>query len=90
VSRDRACDLLLAEGRLSVDPSILDFNPEIDRGEMITSANGNGNGSYKRYLITESGVSPRAVPGFPATPTSSPATSTMKTACSSATNTPTR
>ncbi len=32
---------------------------------MITSANGNGNGSYKRYLITESGVSPRAVPGVP-------------------------
>ena len=27
--------------------------------------------------------------GFPATPTSSPATSTMKTACSSVTNTPT-
>src|SRR5580692_4053913 len=58
------CDLLLAEGRLSVDPAILDFNPKIDRGEMITSANanGNGHGSYKRYLITESGVSPRAVP----------------------------
>jgi 2-oxoglutarate ferredoxin oxidoreductase subunit alpha len=59
------CDLLLAEGRLSVDPSILNFNPVIDRGEMITSANGNGNGSYKRYLITESGVSPRVVPGVP-------------------------
>src|SRR6266436_5958230 len=59
------CDLLLAEGRLSVDPAILDFNPKVDRGEMITSANGNGNGSYKRYLITESGISPRAVPGVP-------------------------
>jgi 2-oxoglutarate ferredoxin oxidoreductase subunit alpha len=59
------CDLLLAEGRLSVDPEILDFNPKVDRGEMITSANGNGNGSYKRYLITDSGVSPRAVPGIP-------------------------
>jgi 2-oxoglutarate ferredoxin oxidoreductase subunit alpha len=59
------CDLLLAEGRLSVDPAILDFNPKVDRGEMITSANGNGHGSYKRYLITESGVSPRAVPGVP-------------------------
>src|SRR6202050_3592690 len=59
------CDLLLAEGRLSVDPAILNFAPEVDRGEMITSANGNGNGSYKRYLITESGVSPRAVPGVP-------------------------
>jgi 2-oxoglutarate ferredoxin oxidoreductase subunit alpha len=59
------CDLLLSEGRLSVDPSILNFNPEVDRGEMITSANGNGDGAYKRYLITESGVSPRAVPGIP-------------------------
>src|SRR5439155_8089055 len=68
------CDLLLSEGRLSVDPKELDFNPKIDRGELITSANGNGssngNGSeagsaYKRYLITPSGVSPRAVPGVP-------------------------
>ncbi len=31
------CDLLLAEGRLSVDPKILDFHPPIDRGELITS-----------------------------------------------------
>jgi 2-oxoglutarate ferredoxin oxidoreductase subunit alpha len=57
------CDLLLSEGRLSVDPAVLDFAPKIDRGELITEANGNG--VYKRYLITESGVSPRAVPGIP-------------------------
>jgi 2-oxoglutarate/2-oxoacid ferredoxin oxidoreductase subunit alpha len=57
------CDLLLSEGRLSVDPAVLDFAPEIDRGELITEANRNG--AYKRYLITESGVSPRAVPGIP-------------------------
>ena len=31
------CDLLLSEGRLSVDPEILNFNPQIDRGELITS-----------------------------------------------------
>jgi 2-oxoglutarate ferredoxin oxidoreductase subunit alpha len=59
------CDLLLSEGRLSVDPSVLDFQPPIDRGEMITSPNGHGDGSYKRYLITESGISPRAIPGVP-------------------------
>jgi len=64
------CDLLLSEGRLSVDPKDLDFNPPIDRGELITNGNGtngaNGtNGNYKRYKITESGVSPRAVPGVP-------------------------
>jgi len=62
------CDLLLSEGRLSVDPKDLDFNPTIDRGELIT---GNGaqsapaNGGYKRYQFTESGVSPRAIPGLP-------------------------
>ncbi len=59
-------DLLLSEGRLSVDPKDLDFGPHIDRGELITSGDGNGsNGAYKRYLITESGVSPRAIPGVP-------------------------
>jgi 2-oxoglutarate/2-oxoacid ferredoxin oxidoreductase subunit alpha len=68
------CDLLLSEGRLSVHPRDLDFNQVIDRGELITS-NGNGhenghrapnasaNGNYKRYQFTESGISPRAVPG---------------------------
>ncbi|HEV2462425.1 MAG TPA: 2-oxoacid:acceptor oxidoreductase subunit alpha [Acidobacteriaceae bacterium] len=58
------CDLLLSEGRLSVDPKELDFNPKIDRGELITS-NGNEHEPYKRYKITESGVSPRAIPGVP-------------------------
>jgi 2-oxoglutarate ferredoxin oxidoreductase subunit alpha len=62
------CDLLLSEGRLSVLPKDLDFSPTIDRGELIIAANGvpSGvatNGGYKRYKITESGVSPRAVPG---------------------------
>jgi 2-oxoglutarate ferredoxin oxidoreductase subunit alpha len=64
------CDLLLSEGRLSVHPKDLDFNPPIDRGELITANNGTAssaptNGSYKRYKFTESGVSPRAVPGVP-------------------------
>ncbi len=58
------CDLLLSEGRLSVDPKELDFYPEIDRGELITS-NGAEHEPYKRYKITESGVSPRAIPGVP-------------------------
>jgi 2-oxoglutarate ferredoxin oxidoreductase subunit alpha len=61
------CDLLLSEGRLSVDPKDLDFVPVIDRGELITTASSgsNGDGVYKRYKITESGISPRAVPGVP-------------------------
>jgi len=69
-------DLLISEGTCSVDPADLDFNPEIDRGELILP-NGNGNGhtdnpfggyndnSYLRYKNTESGISPRAVPGMP-------------------------
>src|SRR3989441_718683 len=61
------CDLLLSEGRLSVDPKDLDFNPVIDRGDLITTATpASGTDSdYKRYKITESGISPRAVPGVP-------------------------
>jgi 2-oxoglutarate/2-oxoacid ferredoxin oxidoreductase subunit alpha len=63
------CDLLLSEGRLSVDPKDLDFGALINRGELITDASsasgGNTNGGYKRYKMTESGVSPRAIPGVP-------------------------
>jgi 2-oxoglutarate/2-oxoacid ferredoxin oxidoreductase subunit alpha len=69
-------DLLISEGTCSVDPAELDFNAKIDRGELILP-NGNGNGgaenpfggagdnSYLRYKNTESGISPRAVPGVP-------------------------
>jgi 2-oxoglutarate ferredoxin oxidoreductase subunit alpha len=56
-------DLLLSEGRLSVDPKELNFEPVIDRGELITAPESNGNGGYKRYKITMSGISPRAIPG---------------------------
>jgi hypothetical protein len=31
---------------------------------LITTANG-ANGGYKRYLITQSGISPRAIPSVP-------------------------
>src|SRR6059036_1631469 len=90
-------DLLLSEGRASVDPKDLDFNVEIDRGELITSVSvgptsqasvgtppsaaslighsgrsphatadsSNSQNGYKRYKITESGISPRAIPGIP-------------------------
>src|SRR5437868_309356 len=76
-------DLLISEGRSSVDPDELSFVVPIDRGALI-GANGtngsnghatNGNGSnghaaeelaaYKRYEFTDSGVSPRAIPGTP-------------------------
>jgi 2-oxoglutarate ferredoxin oxidoreductase subunit alpha len=60
-------DLLLSEGHTSVDPANLDFNVPIDRGELITSNGSAGDGarSYKRYVFTESGVSPRAILGVP-------------------------
>jgi len=67
-------DLLISEGTTSIDPDDLDFKVKIDRGELILR-NGNGNGlnpssgyndkAYLRYKNTESGISPRAVPGAP-------------------------
>jgi 2-oxoglutarate ferredoxin oxidoreductase subunit alpha len=57
------CDLLLSEGRLSVAAELLDFDPKIDRGELITMNGEEMHEEYKRYKITESGVSPRAIPG---------------------------
>ena len=56
-------DLLLSEGRLSIDPKELDFAPPIDRGELITAPEASRNSGYKRYKITDSGISPRAIPG---------------------------
>ena len=67
-------DLLISEGTCSVDPADLDFNPRIDRGELILpngngqSANpfgGYGDNAYLRYRNTPNGISPRAVPGLP-------------------------
>lgn len=58
-------DLLLSEGRSSVDPADLDFNVPIDRGEVI-GLNGHippVNGEFKRFKLTKSGISPRALPG---------------------------
>ncbi|MEW6156086.1 MAG: 2-oxoacid:acceptor oxidoreductase subunit alpha [Verrucomicrobiota bacterium] len=69
-------DLLISEGTSSIDPDHLDFNVPIERGEIIFP-NGNGNGdsinpgsgyndnAYLRYKNTESGISPRALPGVP-------------------------
>jgi 2-oxoglutarate ferredoxin oxidoreductase subunit alpha len=59
-------DLLLSEGRFSIDPAELDFNVPIDRGEVIGLNGSNGhsaNGGYRRYELTPSGISPRAIPG---------------------------
>jgi 2-oxoglutarate ferredoxin oxidoreductase subunit alpha len=54
-------DLLIAEGRFSVDADDIDMHPIIDRGELITESSASN--GYLRYKITESGISPRAIPG---------------------------
>ena len=53
-----------------MDPALLDVEFEIDRGALITAAPAGGDGRetgepYLRYKNTESGISPRAVPGVP-------------------------
>jgi 2-oxoglutarate/2-oxoacid ferredoxin oxidoreductase subunit alpha len=60
-------DLLLSEGRSSVDPAELDFNVNIDRGAVIglNGATPPLNGGYKRYELTDTGISTRALPGTP-------------------------
>src|SRR5438874_4292527 len=56
-------DLLESEGFSSFEPSELDFNPPRDRGDVV-GLNGDSppaNGGFKRYLITESGISPNTL-----------------------------
>jgi 2-oxoglutarate ferredoxin oxidoreductase subunit alpha len=55
-------DLLISEGTYSVAPDDIDMQPRIDRGALIQDPSPNGN--YLRYAITESGISPRVVPGY--------------------------
>jgi len=66
------CDLLLSEGRLSVEPKELDFSPPIDRGELITT-----NATRSPRVAFHHGRS-RA---WPATFTRWLLTNTWKTAC---------
>ncbi len=55
-------DLLISEGTFSVDPDKISLRPEIDRGDLITSPSQDD--GYMRYKNTESGISPRALPGL--------------------------
>jgi len=58
-------DLLLSEGTGTVDPEVFNWDQDIDRGELITAPKEDGdNGSYLRYRYTDSGVSPRVLPGL--------------------------
>jgi 2-oxoglutarate ferredoxin oxidoreductase subunit alpha len=55
-------DLLLSEHPETVDAEVFTAPVTIDRGEMVTEWN-ESQGKYKRFKFTESGVSPRALPG---------------------------
>ena len=55
-------DLFISEGRFSFDPADVNMHPKIERGALISEpAPANG---YMRYKDTESGISPRAMPGL--------------------------
>jgi len=67
-------DLLISEGTSSIDPDALDFDVKIDRGDLIlpngesggtNTGSGYNDKAYLRFKNTESGISPRAVPGVP-------------------------
>ncbi len=60
-------DHYLATGYRTVEADALNFDEvEIDRGELLTDDELDKlEEPYKRYLVTESGVSPRATPGHP-------------------------
>ena len=55
-------DLLISEGTFSADPDSINLQQEINRGEIITEPSEDS--SYLRYKYTDSGVSPRALPGL--------------------------
>ena len=58
-------DLLLAEHRSTLDADRLTPEVGIERGEWVSGPTDGmlENGGYKRYLLTPSGISPRARPG---------------------------
>jgi len=55
-------DLLLSEHPETVDPESFNPDVEIDRGEIVKEWK-ESQGKYKRFRFTESGISPRALPG---------------------------
>ncbi len=59
-------DHYLAVASRTLEPNALDFDEvTIDRGALLTSEDLDGVEEYRRFRITDSGVSPRATPGHP-------------------------
>ena len=57
-------DLTLSMGYTNIAPERINWDQEIERGEIIAEDNGSDE-KYQRFKITESGISPRALPGTP-------------------------
>ncbi len=55
-------DLLVSEHPETIEPGVLRNDVPIERGELVTEWP-EGNGKFKRYKLTASGISPRALPG---------------------------
>src|SRR5262249_11402386 len=55
-------DLLLSEHPETIEPAAVRHDVPIARGELVTEGP-KGNGPYKRYANTPTGISPRALPG---------------------------
>lgn len=55
-------DLLLSEHPETVDPEAFYSDIKIDRGQVVTEW-AESKGKFKRFQFTESGISPRALPG---------------------------
>lgn len=55
-------DLLVSEHPETIEPEALRHDVPIDRGELVTEWP-KGNGPFKRYVNTPSGISPRSLPG---------------------------
>jgi len=55
-------DLLVSEHPETIEPDDLRYDVPIERRELVTEWP-SGNGRYKRYANTSSGVSPRVLPG---------------------------
>ena len=55
-------DLLLSEHTQTVEPDAFERDVPIDRGQIVQEWP-EGNGPFKRYQMTPSGISPRSLPG---------------------------
>jgi len=59
-------DLNLSEGRKAVPESFfLNQKAQIDRSTLVTEDDLRRDGGYRRFTVTESGISPRLLPGTP-------------------------